>query len=225
MTQPNKFTLYQRFPDRERASELISVLKQQKIDFKLIDNRPPLDLTFSNNTLQNEVQILVKQADFEKLNAVLNEQAAKLIDQVDSSHYLYDFSNEELYDILLKHDEWSALDFQIAQKLLLERGQPINSALIESLTKKRLEDLAQPEQGQQVWIVSGYIFALLGGLIGTTIGWYLWRFKKTLPNGQKVHGYSTSDRTHGLIIFIFGILSTLFWFIHNYSENYFLNSL
>ena len=94
----------------------------------------------------------------------------------------------------------------MAQKILIDRGQTINDDLINSLRKQRIEDLSKPEQGQKTWIYAGYLFAILGGLIGVFIGWYLWTYKKTLPDGQKVYAYSDSDQKHGRNIFIIGVI-------------------
>lgn len=83
------------------------------------------------------------------------------------------FSNEELFEILEKSDEWSKFDYVLAQKLLKERGQDINENMLESLKRQRIRELAKPEENQKGWINAGYIFAVLGGLLGILFGWHL----------------------------------------------------
>ena len=73
-------------------------------------------------------------------------------------------------------------------------------------SEQRLEERAQPAENQKQWIIAGYIFACLGGLLGIIIGYYLWTSKKTLPNGQKVPSYTESDRKHGKYIFYIGLI-------------------
>ena len=119
---------------------------------------------------------------------------------------MFDFTNEELYDILLKSDEWNKFDYILAQKILKEREKPIDEDLIESLKKQRIEELARPEGNQKPWIIAGYLFALLGGFLGIIIGYFLWTSKKTLPNGQKVYSYSKKDRTQEKYIFFVAII-------------------
>ena len=202
----DNYAVFRKFSDVDQAKELASTLKDNGIEYELVDNSPTFDVTFSGNTLQNEVQLKIKQVDFDKANKLLEEEAKNLINQVNKDHYLFEFTNEELYEIIMKPDEWSTFDYKLAQKILIDRGQTINDDLINSLRKQRIEDLSKPEQGQKTWIYAGYLFAILGGLIGVFIGWYLWTYKKTLPDGQKVYAYSDSDQKHGRNIFIIGVI-------------------
>jgi ATP-dependent Zn protease len=119
---------------------------------------------------------------------------------------LFDFTDQELYDILAKPDEWSAFDYQLSQRILKERGKEIDKDFLNSLRKTRIEDLAKPEEKQtnNVWV--GYLFSLLGGLIGIAIGWNMMSSKKKLPNGEEIFSYQENDRKHGKRIMILGIV-------------------
>jgi hypothetical protein len=111
-----------------------------------------------------------------------------------------------LFDILSKPDEWNEFDYQLSGLILRERGKEISSDTIDLLRKQRINELSKPDEGHRNWMYAGYIFALLGGLLGVFIGWHLSTFKKTLPNGQRVNGYNAQDRRHGRRIFIIGII-------------------
>ena len=119
---------------------------------------------------------------------------------------MFEFTNEELYEVLLKSDEWNAFDYSLAQKILIQKGKSIDKELLNTLKNERLKDLAKPEGNQKPWIISGYIFSILGGFLGLIIGYSLWTSKKTLPNGQKVNSYSENDRMHGKYIFYIGLI-------------------
>jgi hypothetical protein len=211
MTIDNKLAVYKRFQEVELAQEFEATLKENNIECQLVDNSQAVDITFTGNTLQNEIQLLIKQSDFEAADRVLENEAVKMYDQVDKDYYLFEFSNEELYEILLKSDEWSSFDYKLAQKLLSERGQEVNEALLNTLKKQRLDDLSKPEEGQKPWIVMGYIFAFLGGLLGFAIGWYIRAYRKTLPNGQKINAFNDRDRKHGRNILIIGAIFLPLW--------------
>jgi hypothetical protein len=83
--------------------------------------------------------------------------------------------------------------------------------LFDELKKERLHELARPDENNTAWIYIGYICAFLGGLLGIFIGWHLSTFKKTLPDGQKVYGYTTKHRSHGNRILMLGIVMMIFW--------------
>lgn len=122
-----------------------------------------------------------------------------MLDKIDKKYYLFSFTNDELYEILIKSDEWNPFDYKLAQKLLINRGEKVDAEMLDSLKKERLKVLAKPEQNQNSWIVAGYLFSFLGGGVGIIIGYSLWSSKKTLPNGERIYSYKSVDRKHGKI--------------------------
>ena len=201
-----EYSIFKKYPTLEQAAELKELLDKEGIEAVLGDNIPPVDVTFSGTTLQHEFEVRIKPSDFVRAEDLLEQQDENLIDQVDKDYYLFNFTDEELYEILLKSDEWNEFDYTVAQKILSQRGKPIDKALLNSLKNERLKQLAQPEENQRAWIILGYVFAFLGGLLGIVIGYFLWTAKKTLPNGKKVYSHSEKDRKQGKYIFIIAII-------------------
>lgn len=200
------YSIFKKFSSLEQANELKDLLKENGIESLITDNIPPVDFTFSGNTLLNEFEVKVKQSDIKNAEKILERHAENLIDEIDADYYLFTFTNEELFDILLKQDEWNEIDYTLAQKILKQRGESVDKDLLKSLKNERLNDLSKPEKDQRHWIIAGYIFSLLGGFIGLIIGYSLWTSKKTLPNRQKVYTYSANDRTQGKYIFYIGLV-------------------
>tara|TARA_R110001606_G_scaffold393104_1_gene562712 strand:- start:480 stop:1136 length:657 start_codon:yes stop_codon:yes gene_type:complete len=200
------YSIFRKFPTLEQATELKDLLNENGIESILADNVPPVDVTFSGSTLNNQVEIRIKQSDFKKAEQILEKNAEELIDQIDKDYYLFEFTDEALYEVLLKSDEWNAFDYTLAQKILKQRGKSVDKELLNSLKNERLKDLSKPEGNQKPWIIGGYVFSFLGGFLGLIIGYFLWTSKKTLPNGQKVYSYSENDRKHGKYIFYIGII-------------------
>ncbi|QXP61760.1 DUF2452 domain-containing protein [Olleya sp. HaHaR_3_96] len=200
------YSIFRKFSSLEQASELKALLSKNGIESELADNVPPVDVTFAGNTLQNQIEVRLKQVDFKQAEKILEKDAENLINEIGRDYYLFEFTNEELYEILLKSDEWGDFDYSLVQKILTERGKPIDKDLLNSLKNERLKDLAKPEGNQKPWIIGGYAFAFLGGFLGLIIGYFLWTSKKTLPNGQKVYSYSANDRKHGKYIFYIGLI-------------------
>jgi len=201
------YAVFKKFPDFDQAKEVSEFLTKNGIPTILGDNVPPVDITFSGNTIQHQIEIRIQQKDFEKAQELLEKQAKILTENIEEDYYLLDFTNEELYEILLNADEWNEFDYVLAQKLLTERGKPISKELLDTLKAERIKKLAKPDEGQTFWIVLGYIFSILGGFVGIIIGYFLMTSKKTLPNGQKVYSYKKTDRTHGTYIFYLGIIT------------------
>lgn len=135
---------------------------------------------------------------------MLLEDSVKKLDEIDTDYYLFGFSNDELLDLIAKSDEWSKLDYLLAQKILRDRGQGLSEEELEAIKMERIAELSKPEENQQKRIVAGYVFAVLGGFVGMFIGWHLLTHKKTLPNGDSVFAYVPKDRKQGRIIFILG---------------------
>lgn len=208
-----QFITFQKFNFKEDAVELASFLREKEIEYRIEDSSSGLDGNFGNTEFTKDCLIKLQQKDFEKADELLLQLSSRLIETVDSTHYLFDFTNEELKEIIVKKDEWNHFDYLLAQRILSERGEEINPAQIEIHRKQRIEDLSKPEEKQTTWILLGYFFALLGGFLGIFIGWYLKTHQKTLPNGERVFNYSESDRRNGRRILVIGILSLTFWIL------------
>ncbi len=203
------YLTFQKFPSKESAIPLESILKINKIEYLLEDHSSSLDSTLLGNASIKEFRIKIKNNDFERADKLLLDVALKELELVDKSHYLFSFSDDELFEIITRKDDWSQYDYLLAQKILKERGKEINPEIIKLLKRNRLDQLSKPEESQKAWIFAGYLFACLGGFLGVIIGWHLLTHKKTLPNGDRVYGHTQSDRSHGNNILVLGSITLI----------------
>jgi hypothetical protein len=180
------FVTYRKFTEQDQAEALIQILRDHQIECQLTADRDSLDSLYGAKVFTQHFFVKIQQQDFAKADSLLQEQSEKEVETADQEHYLFSFSDDELFEILYKPDEWSEFDYQLARKLLKEKGRDISAETIELLKKQRIKELAKPEQESRVWIYAGYIFSLLGGWIGVAIGLILVTAKKTLPDGQRV---------------------------------------
>lgn len=206
-----EFVTFQRFSEKLNAEQLIALLDKHQIETVLEDNTSSLDSSFGGSGLGSDYAVKLRQADFEKANHILIEDSIADLDSIDKDYYLISFTDDELRDVLAHRDEWSTFDFLLAQKLLKERGSEVNQETLDQLKQQRIAELSRPEPRQTGAIVSGYVLALLGGLVAIVIGGYLFTHKKTFPNGERVLVYSESDRAHGKRIFYLGIFCAAFY--------------
>jgi len=202
----NNFLAFRTFPTLEQAVEFAAWLNQNGIKTQLGDNIPSFDISFAGDTSQYQYEVQISPSEFERAEQVLSTESENLRDEIDESHYLYSFSDEELFDVLAKPDEWNKLDYKLAQEILERKGHSVDSARLNALKQTRMEELARPEKSRSFWIVIGYIWAILGGAIGIVIGYLLLSSKKTLPNGDRVYLYNQTDRTHGWCMVLIGIV-------------------
>ena len=194
---------YRTFDDLALAEDLANTLNQNGITYELKTIAPKIDVSTMTSAAKQYV-VTAYANDFDKINKLLQERALIDIENVDADYYLFDFTNEELLGVITMSDEWSAFDVMLAQKILKDRGQNITEEKMESIQHERIEELKKPEPSQKNVIIAGYIFAVLGGLIGVFIGQYLAGYRKTLPNGEVVLAHSDSDRKQGKYIMTLG---------------------
>lgn len=212
------FVTFRRFNDRTAALALAETFRENGIECGLEDVSENFDVSFANNEINKDFRIKLKPVDFERADTLLLQLAEKDLADIDPGYYIFDFSNEELKEIIEKQDEWSSLDFLLAKKILKERGVEVNVSQMQTFKEKRLEALAEPEESPKVLILAGYILAFLGGLIAIIIGAYLRTHKRTLPNGERVFGYAASDRAHGERILIIGVLGLILSAVYQFMK-------
>ena len=182
----SEFSIFRRFNNIDAANEMLEEFQANGIECQLVyDFLSTYIMLPDNPALQKEVQLMIRQSDFEKANKILEEKADEVLNQVNSDHYLFDFSSAELMEVLQKPDEWSALDYKLARKILKDRGKVVDENVLQKLKHDRIEDLSKPDKSQLPWIIAGYFFSILGGLIGLFIGWYLWTLKKNASKWRK----------------------------------------
>jgi hypothetical protein len=209
-----EFLIFQKFNIENQAVDFGNLLNENKVEFLIENISINFDPILSNNEFGKEYCVKIKKNDFEKANEILHTKAKNEINEIQDDYYLLSYSNEELIDVIEKSDEWNKFDVELAHKLLKERGNEITAEQLSELRKQRIIELSKPDEGQNVYIIIGYICALLGGLLGIFIGWHLLTYKKTLPNGNRIYAYSENDRKQGNRIIILGAIFFMLWILY-----------
>jgi hypothetical protein len=199
---------FRNFLVREEAEAMAELLRNGGLRATFQDNSSLQDPLFSGSVLPS-FHVLLPSAEFEKAEVLLTQKMGTGTDDVPVDHYLNEFSDKELMDILMSSDEWSAMDLGYAKRLLQQRGKVVPEELILAARDSRLRMLRAPAPSQTAFIVLGYASALLGGLLGIAIGWYINTAKKTLPNGEQIPLYNAKDRKHAARLFWIGVVVAL----------------
>ncbi|MGE8422619.1 MAG: hypothetical protein ACN6PI_07305, partial [Sphingobacterium siyangense] len=151
------YIVLKRFSSLEEAQECHKLLSEKGVTTRLADNVPPVDITFSGNTVGYQYEVQIDPANFANAESILEEQEMQSLPLVEDDHYLYQFSDEELLEILQKSDEWNKLDYALAREILLKRGKEIDQEKLNLLKQERLMQLREPEPQQKYWVIFGYI--------------------------------------------------------------------
>lgn len=210
----NNFVLFQKFTSKSEAVAFGKLLNENKIDCSVENISVNFDPILSNNEFGKEFCVKINSVDFEKADFLLQDKAKAEISEIPVDYYLLSFTDKELFDVVAQSDEWNKYDVELAHKLLKDRGKEITAQDLNEIKQQRIAELSKPEEGQNIYIIIGYITAVLGGLLGAFIGWHLLSFKKTLPNGNRIYAYSQNDRIQGNRIVIVAIIFIIFWSVY-----------
>jgi hypothetical protein len=205
----NTYEVFRGFYTEEEAAGIYNLLMKSGIDAKVEKKRPIADTSIVGHDSDHNVFIKIKNSDFTKANELIDSYIELNLSAIDSDYYLYGFTNEELFDIIKKPDEWNNQDFIIAKKILAERGYNLSETEVKNLTQTRLTELEKPEKISFSGIFVGYVTAMFG-IIGLIFGLILVNSKKVLPNGRKAFVYDTWTRGHGKSMIIIGAIMTVF---------------
>lgn len=149
----NTSSVLKRFSNLNEAQECQKLLSERGIETRLADNLPPVDITFSGNTVGNQYEIQIDPVNFAYAESILGEQEIEALPLVEEDHYLYQFTDEELIEIFQKPDEWSKLDYALAREILLKRGKELDQGKFDLLKEERLMQLRKPDPSQKYWII------------------------------------------------------------------------
>ena len=199
---PEQFLVYQKFTHQSEAEEVLQLLRAQDIPYQLEGTKLPFDPTFAFTSYEPELELKIQKTDFEKADTALNMHYEEMTGKVPSDYYLYNFSDEELQDVIHKKDEWGRFDYVFAKKLLADRGSVVTVPVEQAIALERLAELKRPLRLGIYWIVIGYVLAVVGSLIGFFMALTIIVFRKTLPNGDLIYRYDKYSRNHATAIMI-----------------------
>ena len=209
----SEFEAFERFPATENAAALVALLEQHQVEFRLEDNRRGFDATFAHHPPVTDVVVKVRPGDFAKVHQLLEENARYQTSDSHESHYFNQFNTEELLDVLHKPEEWSKNDVALARKMLEEQGVNISEDEERRLKEAHRKEIIRPVAGNRVWIVTGFLLAILGGWIAIALGWNYYANTKTDLTGHKHPTYNAATRRTGLLMMLVGVLCLATWWL------------
>jgi len=120
--QPD-FIPYQKFTDAALANALIEQLDEHGIEYLTDEEIGCFDTSMSTIGVSIQYVVKIKSEDFEYVNAQLKADDTSHVDGIDDDYYLFDFTDNELRELIAYPADYSDLDIVIARRILAKRGK------------------------------------------------------------------------------------------------------
>ena len=209
------FLTFRKFTNPADAQAIAYLLARNKVEIEMEDETGPADYTKPFNVLTSGYILKLKPDDFARADQIIADFYQVQISLADPAYFLFQFTDEELIDVILKVDEWGDYNALLAKSILDKKGIVIPAEMFQGLKKKRIDELRKPEaQGNANWLLYGYFSISFAGIFGVLVGWYIATGKKTLPNGERVYVFNSHDRKHGYRIFTIGLIIFIAIVVH-----------
>lgn len=208
------FITVKEFQDRELLGDYVELFEKAEIPFSVEDSKPRFDASFANDESRRYYRINVAPLNLNSALELCERMDQKIMAELPSDYYLFQFSDDELQDVLVRSFEWNSLDVMLAKKILLDRGVSFSEASIAYQREELLDELDAPEKGDTILVVCGYIFCLLGGLLGLIIALTILTSQKTTHDGMRIPRYSAGTKKHAqrmLVAFSIGVIVALIY--------------
>jgi hypothetical protein len=210
--QEEDFVTYKRFDRPEIAKLLTDLLDENSIPYLVVgDELSVPDIIVGD--VGKTIEIRIHQEDFEKVDKIVEDRANVELDQVDKDYFIFQFSNDELKEVLVKAQEWSPLDVALANKLLKERGVDFSREELDSLREKEVLESAQPRDMDKSTLILLYVCLLILPLVPAIGGPWVLIARKIDLLGNRVNTFTESSRRHGKILTVVGWLLVVVWVV------------
>ena len=187
----DNFIEYQRFPTIESAVELIDILEENDISYRINDSLGSFDIAASSmSPFDKQVVVFIEEENFEKVNLLFINDNSPKEDNTDNDHYLYSFSDEDIIEVIANPEDWAELEVTLAKQIVKQRDLKITAEAIKSARKERFEEQLKVEAETKAQVSGGY-------------SWFLWIGILSIIN-------SIDILFHNQLFFIFGLGITPF---------------
>lgn len=204
----SKFILYRSFINLQEAQALEQLLMDHDIPYDLNVPQTPLDASIIGQGIVTKATIKVFPNDVQRIDALLEKELEQNIEATLASTPLQSYTNEELYDMLQKPDEWTVENTTLAKRILADRGMPVDEAELKRLRETRIQEMRKGKKGSLSMMIFAFVAIFYGlftqlslsPLIGIFAGLYYNYAKRHDLNGTTYLEYESQTRLIGKIM-------------------------
>jgi len=205
-------TPFRTFITEQEALDVCELLIQKGIQVKLKNSLEQKDVPNLIQVGHVTYEVYVAQEDQQDAEELL--QSNQISDEPKEDYYLSQFNKEELLNVLIDARDWSEFDVNLAEKILIERGENIDLKFIETERQKRIDAMKKFDKMPIFQITLGYILGFAFAPVAIIIGYAIYVDKKVLPDGSKMFRYSNYDRGNGIFIIVISCIMIAFYFYY-----------
>ena len=132
---------YKSFESVEIAQLLTELLDESKTSYELRNSEGKIE-DFDPSRRYDVIEVWIDKGQFDSIDDLIEEKANSELDTVADDYFIFEFSNDELRDVLINAHEWSPLDLALANKLLKERGEPFDKEELEKIREEKIAESA-----------------------------------------------------------------------------------
>lgn len=202
------FLTYSKFHTKEEAEEFVTLLDRNNIIFDIEQTTRTLDNVYIGEDPDPRFLVKVLPEQFDQVDKLMEAKTKDELDQVNPSYYLFNFSINELKDVLSNPEEWNYFDQALAKKLLEERGEE-EMSLPEPVTVHEM-DTIKPSKLAPGWLVAVYLMIPLMPFLSVIASIMLLYANRPKKDGTKQYFYDGQTRGHALIILVLSVLYSLY---------------
>lgn len=205
------YLTFRKYDNRDEAQAVLDLLATHRIPGIISEEHQMLDRNLIGQQFELPYVVKIAPDQFTAAEDALLQAVDVNAITPEADYYLLSFSDEELLDLVKKKDEWGNYDYALALQLLKERGIDISVQDVRMLQQERVQTLGKQHHDSLVWMIVGYLSAFAGGMLGLFIGLFMANFKKTLPDGSRMHAFSPQSRRHGVLMSIIAVVAFVGW--------------
>jgi hypothetical protein len=210
-SKENQFILYRSFLNLEEGKKMEALLEQNNIPHLLDIPRVSLSPGIIGTGMNVKATLKVLAQDFKRIDKMIADEIRKIPFSELKEHPLQECSEEDLYEILLKPEEWNIENRTMAQIILTNRGKDISEEEVERIKTERLHQIRKGKEGSirfMLFFLICLTYSLftntipLSILFGMAMGAYYLYSKKHDMDGNSYYEYEATTRLYGKVILI-----------------------
>ncbi|MEO1652348.1 MAG: hypothetical protein AAFU64_02285 [Bacteroidota bacterium] len=221
-----KFIVFRRYFNSQQADYVIDVLKYHQVPYQFSQEKQASILGESIvGSFPGPAWLLkVPRHLLPEVETLLEKDLIQHISE-DSleGHYLSGQDDLDLIQMFKEPEKWSIEERAIAQKLLAQRGIPLDPQYIEQKKQERNALLRRGKKAhlfQTLFLLAlvfwaGMVLNVFIFLVGMAMGWYYWKDQSRDASAQPYFTFEKRTRQWGLLILLTGFIALLiglfFW--------------